>query len=159
MGRQGLLADAIWLYNINLQVWNTSDITTIASLWFKPSSHEEYDTAMMIRLGLISCKVDLAELASQCPDPASPMSMQWIIGSWNADGCDVMATTCFGPQVTQHCSGKNNVLRALSCSPNRLSPCNTVFLLDLVRTARLHVGSKELSSGSAGTSKSSFLGV
>ena len=77
----------------------------------------------MIRLGLISCKVELTELASQCPDPASPTSMQWIIGSWNADGCDVMATTCFGPQVTQHCSGKNNVLRALSCSPNRLSPC------------------------------------
>ena len=68
------------------------------------------------------CKADLVKLASQCPDPASPMSKQWIIGSWKADGCDVMATTCLGPHVTQHCSRKNRVPRALSCSPTWLSP-------------------------------------
>ena len=137
---------------INLQVWNTSNMAVTLNLIYN------IIVIQPIIPRLISLKVDLTKLASQCPDPASPMSMQWIIGSRKADGCDVMATTCFGPQVTQHCSGKKRVLGALSCSPNWLSPLTTTFLLHLVRTARLHAGSKESpSGGSEGTSRSSFL--
>ena len=59
-----------------------------------------------------------------------------------------MATSRLGPHVTQHCSGKKRVLRALSCSPNWLSPLITTFLLgEEVRTARLHTGSNEPPSG------------
>ena len=46
-----------------------------------------------------------------------------------------MATACLGPHATQHFSGKKMVLKALSCSPNWLSPLMTTVLLDLVRTA------------------------
>ena len=65
--------------NINLQVWNTSNLTMV--LYLINNIIEGYDTAKMIMLGLISCKVDLIKLASQCPVSASPMSKQWIIGS------------------------------------------------------------------------------
>ena len=72
---------------------------------------------MMIRLGLISCKVDLTVLASQCPDPASPIS--------------VYPVRCIGSRAMKSCARSRSRSRRRPLPLGASGPRNPVYVVFL----------------------------